>query len=224
MKAWQYIRRHFVRIVICAVLALASFWAVGVYANYQREQRIAKRIESLGGIAGFRYCGLDWLPLLTNEDRPFLDRIVWIDLTGSPDPPLSDVGSLTNLEDLLLKRAGGNDAGLKHLKGLTSLKVLSLNGTQITDGGLESIMGSKRLEELFLNDTQVTNGGLELLKCLTKLKVLSVINTQITDAGLQHLNGLTSLELLYLVDTQTTEAGRSSLRKSLPNCKIYPDP
>lgn len=224
MSLWQFLRRHFVRIVICAVMAAAPYWAIGVYASYQREQRIAKRIESLGGKAGFRYYGPDWLTPLTNEDRPILDRIEWIELSDSADPPLLDIGSLTNIEYLLLKRTGVSDAGAKHLKGLTSLRELSLNGTQITDGGLESLTGSKGLEELFLNDTQVTSAGLELLKRLTKLRVLSVINTQVTDAGIQHLSELNSLELLYLFDTQTTEAGRSSLRKLLPKCKIYPDP
>ena len=66
------LRRHFVRIVIGAVLAVAAYSVVSVYATYQREHRIAKEIrqreqrianeiQSLGGRVEFRYAAPDWI-------------------------------------------------------------------------------------------------------------------------------------------------------------------
>ena len=49
LKVWQFLRRHFVRIVIGAVLAVAIYGMLMVWMPYQREQRIAKAIESHGG-------------------------------------------------------------------------------------------------------------------------------------------------------------------------------
>jgi len=62
------------------------------------------------------------------------------------------------------------------------------------------------------------------LGSLNGLERMSLTSTQVTDADLKHLQRLTNLKELYLNYTQTTEAGRSELRKSLPNCRIYPVP
>ena len=51
---WQFLRRHFVRAVIGAALAAAVYGMLTVWMPYQREQRIAKEIESLGGVVGIR--------------------------------------------------------------------------------------------------------------------------------------------------------------------------
>ena len=48
---------------------------------------------------------------------------------------LSEVGSLTHLEVLILTDSQFTDAGLEHLKGLTSLKLLNLKGTKTTPSG-----------------------------------------------------------------------------------------
>ena len=47
-NVWQFLRRHFVRIVIGAVLAVAIDGMLTVWVPYLREQRIAKAIESHG--------------------------------------------------------------------------------------------------------------------------------------------------------------------------------
>jgi Leucine-rich repeat (LRR) protein len=80
------------------------------------------------------------------------------------------------------------------------------------------------LRYLHLNRTQVTNAGLEHLERLTSLKWLDLSHTQVTDAGLSQLTKLYSLEWLELHDTQVTAEGRALLRKTLPSCRIQPEP
>ncbi len=253
VMAWQFLRRHFVRITAIACLLVALFGAVLVVMQYQREKRIAGEIESHGGRVEFVYGGPNWIPQSVSDRLPFLDRIdaVYLDylleeaasmellselelLTNLTflkleDTPVTNAGlerltGLTNLDNLILNNTQVTDDGLEHLKGLTNLINLSLDNTQVTGAGLEYLKGLTNLQNLHLNNTQVTDAGLEHLKGLTDLKRLQLDNTQVTDAGLEHLKGLTNLKWFDLVNTQVTAEGRATLRKALPNCKIEPNP
>ena len=244
-KVLQFLRRHFVRIVIGAVLAVAIYGMLTVWMPYQREQRIARTIdESDDGLTNWRYFGPNWIPLSVRHRLPFLDRIASIQLLGTSTSALSELGSLTSLQEVILTGPQFTDASLEHLKGLTNLEVLRIWDTQVTDSGLQQLKGLANLKVLHLNTTLVTDAGLEHLKGLTKLselglsmtkvtgpgfehlkgltnlKTLVLKFTQMTDAGLEHLKGLTNLEELYLTNTHVTAKGRASLSTALPNCEI----
>jgi hypothetical protein len=47
LTVWRFIRRHFVRIVIGAVLVAMAYFAIRIYSTYQRQQRIAEMIRQL---------------------------------------------------------------------------------------------------------------------------------------------------------------------------------
>ena len=258
LTIWRFIRRHSVRIVIGAVLLAAFYFAVSVYATYQREQRIAKKISSVGGKVEFGFFGPKWIPKSIEGRLPFFDRIREVRLQGKVDfkgkalpskavslDVLSQLGSLTRLEDLYLTNTHIADPGLKHLQGLTHLKTLILSHNQVTDVGIEYLKGMRSLKVLFLNRTQITDSGLEHVKgltsleslCLnwnivtdaglghlnglTSLRYLGLDGTHVTDAGLEHLNGLKSLDHLTLHQTQTTANGRTLLLKALPGCREW---
>lgn len=251
VTVWQFLRRHFVWIVVGAILVLATYGMLIVWMPYQREQRIASEIQASGATVDFRYSGPDWVSESVRHHLPFLDRIRGIGRLDQAAAPalFSELGSLTSLDVLYLQSTQVTDDGLEHLKGLTNLYALDLldtqitdagmehlkrltrlndlrlTGTRVTDAGLEYLKGLASLERLDLSETKITDVGVEHLKGLTRLCELRLGGTQITDAGLEHLKGLTILELLELEGCiQVTPEGREMLRKSLPNCKIEPNP
>ena len=141
LTVWRFIRRHFVRIVIGAVLVVVFYGALLVWVPYQREQRIAKELEVYGGVVKFRYAGPDWIPQSMRDRMTLFSRVTEahlnMDLDNAPvtDVDLEHLKGLTNLEWLNLNETQVTDAGLKHLKGLTSLKALDVEGTRVTAEG-----------------------------------------------------------------------------------------
>lgn len=220
---WRFIRRHFVRIVIGAVLVAAVYGALLVCVPYQREQRIAREIEAIGGDAQIEYLGPSWVPQIIQEWLPWWNRIrvvnlqefAQFDFSGSP-PTTQDATTVPDKEvsSYLLSQLGL----------LSSVEDLRLYDTQVTDAGLGYLRGLTNLERLILCNTHVTDAGLVHLRKLTKLKDLSLVRTGVTDAGIEHLKGLSNLDLLELDGTKTTEEGRASLRRALPGCQISPNP
>ena len=75
VKASQFVLRHFGWIAICAVLLVAVGGALVVWLPYQREQRVARMIESHGGDVAYQYCGPDWIPQSLKDRLRFLDQI-----------------------------------------------------------------------------------------------------------------------------------------------------
>ena len=166
VAAWRVIRRHFVRIIIGAVLVVAVYGAVSVFVSYQtylREKRIAEKIKEHGGrLIPFP----DYLPTWIRDSIGTTRRIGAVDFTGvdvNPDV-LSDLGLLASLERVFLDRTTVNDAGLQHLGGLRSLQHLTLTETQVTDAGLEHLKGLTSLYLLELKDTQCTAKGRAMLR------------------------------------------------------------
>ena len=211
----QFLRRHAVRIMIGAVLFVAVYSAVSVYATYRREQTVALRagIERVG----IAYCGPSWVPESIQQRLPFFDRIVSLylsdaferspELSAKISDVISELGSLTNLSTLELSSAT-TDANLENIKGLVSLVRINLGSAQISDTGLSNLAALTDLEDISLYGcNHVTDRGLEHLKGLTKLDHLDVSYTQVTDVGLEQLTGLKKLQHLDLVGTQVTDAG-----------------
>ena len=200
LTVWQFLLRHVAWIAIGSLLLFAVGGVLVVWLPYQREQRIARMIESSGGNVEYRYCGPGWIPESVAERLSFLSRIELVcGLNHAVSAELiSELRSLTYLETLDLGFTQITDSGLEHLKGLTNLKLLSLNNTQITDEGLKHLKG------------------------MTSLQTLTLQNTKVTDAGLEHLKGLSSLQFLLIDNTQVTAEGRAMLRKALPGCTTDP--
>ena len=246
VKASQFALRHFVWIAIGAVLLVAIGGVLIVWMPYQREQRIAREIESHGGGVMVEYCGPDWIPAAARNRLVFLNRIYCVDLTSGivsaellsqlqsvtclkwlelNDTQITDAGmqhlkGLKRLESVSLINTQVTDASLAHLNGLTNLKSLALRRTKVTDAGLEHLQKLTNLYHLDLRNTQVTDAGLKHLTGLPRLKWLELNNTQVTDAGLEHLKGLTNLRMLCVNRTQVTAEGEAMLQKALPNCQF----
>ena len=174
VKAWQFLRRHFVRIVIGAVMAVVVYGLLTVWMPYQREQRIAKEILSDGGQVKFVYSGPDWLPQGVRKRLPFLERIHSVVLTGNfvgikpprqiPPTVLTELRSLTNLKMLVLDERQFGDTDLEGLSGLTQLEMLSLFHTQITDASVPHLKLRASLFLLQIGDTQISAEGRTVLR------------------------------------------------------------
>ena len=224
---WQFLRQHFVQIVIAAALAVAVYIPISIYATYLREQRVANELASRGGYSESYYAGPDWIPQVVRENMPLLDRVRCVYFAADTkviEVSLAQLKELTDLDSLELNHTQVTDADLKHLRGLTNLKRLYLDNTQLTDAGLLHLKGLTNLEELGLGATRVTDVGLMYLKQLPQLKIIYLGNTRVTDAGLEHLKGLTKLDLLSVERTEVTAKGRAMFQESLPNCLIEFEP
>lgn len=219
----QSLRRYAAGIVIGAVLMVAVYGAISVSMPYRRELRIQREIEAYGGRALFLYCGPSWVPPFIQNRLPWYDRILIVDLPfhilSEENPPrssrnelISELGSLSYLEQLDLNGTVIDDAGLKQLSPLARLDSLKLRSTHITDVGLVHLKGMPKLDTLNLASTRITDAGLLHLKGITSLGHLAADDTEIGDAGLQHLNGLTGMRALWLSNTRITDAGLVHLK------------
>lgn len=193
----QFLRRHYGRLAIGAVLAALVYVLLLVGLPSQREQRIAREIRAHGGIVEFEYAGPGWLPAPIGYSVPWFARISSVELRSKvPEAAFAQVWSLGKIKTLSLYGKGFSDTDLKALNQLPGLTFLNLNQTAVTDHGLEHLRQAKALRGLSLDSTPVTDGGLK------------------------HLQGLTGLTYLNLDHTHTSAAGRANLRKALPHCTI----
>lgn len=214
-------RRHAVQIAIGLVLSVALYGVLLVWMPYLREMRIADRISQLEGRHRVEtlYCGPAWMSLWVQTRIPFWNRIRRIDVLGVPSGTsrvAADIGTLSELETLLLRGSDVTDLDLVHLKRLRKLKILDLRETAITDVGLQHVGQMTSLRRLYLGDTQVTDAGLANLKELVNLELLDLDQTQISDEGMQHLQTLTKLNQLGVGQSKVTDAGLEMLHR-LPN-------
>ncbi len=130
--------------------------------------------------------------------------------TTIPRNALAKLGKLTALETLALPAVPFSDDDLAHLAGLTKLKQLNVVGRQITNKGLAHIAGMRQLESLGLTDTSITS--LEPIRGLTQLKLLNLTRSSIGDDGLAPLEQFTSLHtLLFGADPGDRRGNRAFL-------------
>ena len=247
-KMRRFLRSYFGRIVVALILIVvisSSIWWQ-TFAEYQKELRIAQRIEASGGSAGFggfpalfysfypfRVCARINFVLLADckkterllEQLKELRHLQHLNIrdTAVTDAELVNLQGQTSLVWLGLSDTKITDAGLNHLRGLDQLTFLSLHGTQISNSGLKKLSGMKwpNLRSLQLSRTQITDAGLEHLKGMN-ISELNLGATAVTDAGLEHLKGMTTLKEIRLAHARTTPSGQAELQKALPNCTIIP--
>lgn len=181
LMTWRFFRTYAVRIVIGAVLVASASIAVFSWVPYQREQRIARKIEAFDGTVVWQYNGPKWIPKAVHDRLRLWHRIESVglrefvsDMHGNYDGEttiktvpldlLGDIGTLACLKVLFAKHTDVDDDGLKHLSELTALEDLDLEGTRITDRGLEHLKSMQNLKYLILVGTGVSENGKESLQ------------------------------------------------------------
>jgi hypothetical protein len=123
-------------LVICVILAGAICVVACGYVGYFREERIARKIETFGGMAKFSRPDLWGGPELWPYDRI---EIVGLATRHVSHHLISELGSLGSLRMLSLTSTQVDDADLEHLKRLANLQELYLNYTNTTVEGRASL-------------------------------------------------------------------------------------
>jgi internalin A len=131
--------------------------------------------------------------------------------TGITDTGIQELAALQSLKALNLPFVNVSDVGLKYVCKIKTLELLNLRGTKVSDVGMEEIGSLKGLKSLDLTYVPVTDAGLIHLRDLSALQTLFLFKTNISDAGLKHLSKLKNLRYLSLCDTNITDAGLTEL-------------
>ena len=215
-KARRFFRSYLGRAVIgLALIGVIQFIVILIIVlPYRREQRIAAKIEALGGRVKWIYSGPDWVPLSFRGTLRVFDRISGVNLEiegGELANLVLEIKSLTRLGGLGLQIFHVTDAELEDLKGLKHLVRLTLVGSQVSDFGLEHLKGLTGLGWLDLGGTIITDRGLGHLTELKSLGYLFLTKTNISDTGLEHLRHLTNLTEIDLSGTHVTDIGLQQL-------------
>jgi len=219
----QFVRRHAGQIVIGGILVGMVSGAMVVLMPYLLEQRIARKIESIGGKVLYKDLGPNWNSKNVRFRMPFWDRVYCIyNLRGRTLPVdfISEIGSLESLERLDLSHTRVTDTHIEKLTGSASLQWLNLGKTRITDSGLRYLTRLKSLRQLYLRETDTSDVGLEHLSELIELNELYLSKTNVTDKGLEDLKPLTHLRVLYVDSTRVTAEGEAMLRATRPKCEL----
>ncbi len=106
--AWQFVRQHLGRIVVGVILVGIVYGAIAVVLPYQREKRMARKVETLGGKVEWDYYGSNFVPLQVRDKFPFFHRIQSVELRDqsvAPDDALLELASLSKLKSLMLVKS-----------------------------------------------------------------------------------------------------------------------
>jgi Leucine-rich repeat (LRR) protein len=218
---FQFIRQHFGQIVVGVILIAIVYGGMTVLFPRLREQRIARRIESLGGFVNrVHFSPNPFSPTSipqSGQRRSLFPQIVYRISMHNKEVPsdlFSDIELLPHLESLDLQDCiGVTDDSLVHLKGLVSLETLDIPGSQVTDVGLEHLKSLVSLRSLDISRTQVTVAGLEQLNGRSNLSTLVIDGPQVTDRALEIINRRAKLACLFACNGQLTETGLNHLKE-----------
>jgi Leucine-rich repeat (LRR) protein len=111
-------------------------------------------------------------------------------------------------------------AVLEHVGTLPDLEELVVRGKEVSESVLEHIGRIINLKELDLRCTPFDDEGIKHLKNLRNLEKLDLVSTQVTDAGLKQLYDMDRLVELRLLSCRVTAAGVKKIRKALPKCSV----
>lgn len=201
-----------------AVVLILTAIALSVWIPYYREQQLAAKIESWGGVVE-TYPRPDWLRDFVGEERlgriKVLNRVTRVQLseTSVSDAEIVQLTELTNIEALYLDDTRMTDEGLAELCRFKNIDALCIADTAVTDRGLAHLNRLENLGLLDLSETAVTDAGLSHLSGLTRLARLKLSKTAVSDEGLVHLRGLPWLCVLRLDGTRVTDEGIKDLEK-----------
>jgi hypothetical protein len=181
---------------IIGVLFLAGL-RIGIPAY--RQQQTISAIERAGREVHIELHGPRWLARWIARHR--FDGFgtvheVWFVGSDISNEVLDLVGSLEELDGLLLA------------------------SPQFTGAAISRLASLKRLHSLDLGEGQYTDECLAQVSKMDSLRSLALSGVNFTNAGLAHLESLTNLEELFLDRTGVTANGVKVLQRSLPKTLI----
>ncbi|HIE99309.1 MAG: hypothetical protein ABGZ23_21175 [Fuerstiella sp.] len=154
-----------------------------------------------------------------------LSELQELDLRGTvlSEQGMQELGRLVQLHSLLLDAENTTDEGLAQVSMITALKKFSFTDVPVTDDGLAHVASLQQLEELNIFECkQITNDGLIHLAKLKSMKRLSLMECpMLTGDGMVHLEAMTGLELLSVTDSPVPEKAVRRLKEFIPQCTIY---
>ena len=115
--------------------------------------------------------GPKWLRRLVGDD--YFQHVVEVDLRGNPwttgqleisHQEMKQIGSLRQLERLVLVNTTISDTSLEPVTKLTKIRTLIISDSLITDAGLQHLHHLANLEQLQLSNTAVTADGVAKLR------------------------------------------------------------
>ncbi|MEZ6125231.1 MAG: hypothetical protein R3C49_18950 [Planctomycetaceae bacterium] len=182
-------------------------------------------LQKLGGCLVIQELLLDRSPI-TDEALRSLKNLstlkrLSLEETSVTEAGLSVVGNFRQLENLTFS-CPVTDAGLSELRNLKQLQGLRFSGPGATDTGLRLICDTfENLTHLTTDELALTDAGIEPLSQLKKLRLLGLIRAPVSDDCIDRLSQLSTLTHLLIPGTQITSGGTGTLRKQLPNCRIF---
>ncbi len=184
----------------------------------------SETLKNLSGIpnvtvARFGGPGMNDKGMQSLSNLKLLKRLDLTDCSAIGDETLKVIGSLTNIEALILRRAGFTDAGLEFVKGMSKLRAIDLRNSNVTDAGVAHLANIKTLVDVQLEKSKVTDAGIEFLRGLP-LKSLNLNYTAITDGAMPAIGSITTLESLQMEASRLTDAGMVEIAK-LKNLKRF---
>ena len=166
-------------LIVIAGINLGLSWQI-LWA-YQREQRVLKQIQAIGGHARIEYLGPDWIPAKYHRKYPIFDRVTAVSFFRSPVSThlLGRLKSLPCLFYLDLREVAIEVAGVEQLQEFTALQILDLGATTLRDAELKHLCRLTSLENLSLSATEISDEGLPHLRKLTSLRYLKLNHTRV---------------------------------------------
>lgn len=133
---------------------------------------------------------------------------------------LAAIGTLPDLEVLLLGGTNVDDKGIPPLCELPRLTLLGLRRTLVTDKAIPHLARLPNLQRIYLSDTSVSDAGMAHLATMDRLLQLALANTRVTGSGVSRLERLASLERLWLDSTKLGDDGVEMIARSFPRLEI----
>ena len=163
-------------------------------------------------VARFGGPGMNDAGMQSLANLKLLKRLDLTDCSAIGDGTLKVIGGLTNIEALVLRRAGFTDAGLESVKSLTKLRAIDLRNSNVTDAGVAHLAGIKSLVDVQLEKSKVTDAGIEHLRGLP-LKSLNLNYTAVTDLAMPAIGSIGTLESLQMEASRLTDVGMVEVAK-----------
>ena len=154
----------------------------------------------------------------TNEARRVVElRLFNMDIT---DTDMKAIGTMDQMEVLLLNGTKISDRGMLHLVNLDLLKELDVSSTKVTGRGLSSMRGHKHLKSLSMAFNNVQDADAAILGHLPALEYLKLSETKVGDRGVVALRHLRNLKTLELYNAPVTEKTLEQFERARPGLQI----
>jgi len=145
---------------------------------------------------------------------------LWLWQIKLDESRLTQIGGLTQLEELQIRQMPLCDEDLANLRTLSSLKRLVFDSETVSDGGIAHLAGLTSMEDL-APSVPMTDVGLSYLANMNRLERLQV-NGDFTDKGLGHLGRLKALRTLRITSgNDFSPSNLERLQKELPLLQTF---